>query len=804
MVIDCTSFVRPSLSSPVKDCYHKREAVNAESIVPVAFGTSGSLHYRIVYHHADDKTLLSPWHDLVLYGPHGHLACICKTPSGSWLNAEVASDEPYHPLRFQRVTPAKSTNNVSRSGKSNPANDYSRRSQPAQYADNAPWNIGFLPQTWAANQKGAAPLEVIEIGAESIRSTGEVYYVKPLGAFCVEEERGVLSWKILAIAEDDPMAGVLWDCADMDAELKGILDLIREWLRTCLCAKQGDKESVLLLQRPAKLSQTLAKITEFHEYWQLFQAKRRSLDYPGLGSTFPPSPRTLEAAWRGFTAKDPAPLAITPTSCPALTSTLLFDAAWLDQDHGKVSEKIKGEEFGGSAKTLQVEEEKWEDWPIKLEQCGRQPCLDDQWETKELEKAPQVPSKAKFGTSRSFRMRSDSSAAAHRRTVSGVSESGRVPDQARSLSEPCIDADSDDTVPSLGSLLAKLSPFAKAKRGIFHLLHSSGSSSPSTPLSPSSSSSSTTSVSPSAVSCKPTSRPLLFSPRTTDSDDETSPSPRSPRHFLARRSHEALGGLKFDLPGRRQGRLSESDATPERSSGRFSFGLHPTAANRAASHTRKGQQAIVHSSPFESSRQGSSARGQTRTSEGVISASGSLNSSYSLNAESRGFSHLFARRRNQRSSAAKATIPEGVIDSGVSPSETAGTTLNTPLGTASLATGSAAPVLAGSDLSATLAATVVQVAAREVEKRLKQRARRRTQSMTFDALPVDSELISAADKLRREILGEVASEEAGREGEKDEAERWGGGEGGLKRRDHLRRLVSFEDMSGRLRDLEFE
>lgn len=184
------------------------------SIQTVRFGSEDSLRSRHVYVDTCDQVLVSPWNYIPLFATDQLLHVICTTSAGTWVRRQLAHDEPHHPLRIFRLE--------------------STDSGPPHYKENAPWNIGLLPQTSAASwQTGrSAPLEVVDIRACARRAPGEAYMVKPLGAFiAVEGPQESVSWKIIAIAVDDPMAESLHDVADLQQHLPGNLEVIREWLR---------------------------------------------------------------------------------------------------------------------------------------------------------------------------------------------------------------------------------------------------------------------------------------------------------------------------------------------------------------------------------------------------------------------------------------------------------------------------------------------------------------------------------------------------------------------------------------------
>jgi inorganic pyrophosphatase len=73
------------------------------------------------------------------------------------------------------------------------------------------------------------PLDVVEIGARAVQ-TGGVVPVKPLGIYAMIDD-GELDWKLIAIAADDPKAGLVNDVADVEKHFPGELDKIRVWFR---------------------------------------------------------------------------------------------------------------------------------------------------------------------------------------------------------------------------------------------------------------------------------------------------------------------------------------------------------------------------------------------------------------------------------------------------------------------------------------------------------------------------------------------------------------------------------------------
>ena len=135
---------------------------------------------------------------------------ICATLAGTRVRRQLADDESLRIFRLE-----------------------STDGGPSHYKENAPWNICLFPQTSAASWQGrkSAPVEVVDIGAYARRAPGEANMVKPLGAFIAGKgAKECVSWKIIVIAMNDPMAERLDVAADLQQHLPGNLELIRESL----------------------------------------------------------------------------------------------------------------------------------------------------------------------------------------------------------------------------------------------------------------------------------------------------------------------------------------------------------------------------------------------------------------------------------------------------------------------------------------------------------------------------------------------------------------------------------------------
>ena len=73
------------------------------------------------------------------------------------------------------------------------------------------------------------PIDVVEIGSSAL-VPGSVTPVKPLGVLAMIDD-GELDWKVVAIAESDPLAKELNDISDVEAKCPGVVSGIREWFR---------------------------------------------------------------------------------------------------------------------------------------------------------------------------------------------------------------------------------------------------------------------------------------------------------------------------------------------------------------------------------------------------------------------------------------------------------------------------------------------------------------------------------------------------------------------------------------------
>jgi len=140
-------------------------------------GELGSSNFRACYKldHLE-KANVSPWHDVrlqtALYGTYN---AVITNPRGSSAVMGLALQEDYTPIA--------------------PSPDQESFKSPA------PFNIGFLPGTWAspnAEKPGdGLPVGVVDIGSTTV-SLGDVVPIKPLGIMAVTKN-GKVSYKVICM-----------------------------------------------------------------------------------------------------------------------------------------------------------------------------------------------------------------------------------------------------------------------------------------------------------------------------------------------------------------------------------------------------------------------------------------------------------------------------------------------------------------------------------------------------------------------------------------------------------------------------
>ena len=150
---------------------------------------------------------------------------------------------------------------------------------------------GCFPQTWedptfihpdANGCRGDNdPLDVCEIGARIIKP-GSVRPVKVLGVLLMIDE-GECDWKVVAIDADDKWAPFINNIQDVEEQLPGMLDAIREWYRTYKIPDGKPPNVFGLDEKFMDKEYAMGVIEECHHAWEelISGEKERKLDEQG-------------------------------------------------------------------------------------------------------------------------------------------------------------------------------------------------------------------------------------------------------------------------------------------------------------------------------------------------------------------------------------------------------------------------------------------------------------------------------------------------------------------------------------------
>lgn len=188
-------------------------------------GKEDTLDYRIHAKHGEDEKTISLWHDISLShidaatgNKTEYFNFVCEIPKFTRKKYEIATDEEFTPIKQDE--------------KKGKLREFKK--------GDIFFNYGCFPQTWedptfihpdAEGCRGDNdPLDVCEIGARIIRCGG-VRPVKVLGILMMIDE-GEADWKLITIDKDDKWAPFINDINDVEEQLPGMLDAIREWYRT--------------------------------------------------------------------------------------------------------------------------------------------------------------------------------------------------------------------------------------------------------------------------------------------------------------------------------------------------------------------------------------------------------------------------------------------------------------------------------------------------------------------------------------------------------------------------------------------
>ncbi|KAH8051638.1 inorganic diphosphatase [Aureococcus anophagefferens] len=152
----------------------------------VVEGEEGTESYAQYFVDADGSKI-SPWHDISLMDGDAY-NMVTEIPKYGTAKMEVDTK-----------------------GENNPIVQDMKKGKLRFYHGPIFWNYGCLPQTWE-NPNEEHPR------------------AQPLGVLAMIDD-GELDWKVVAIAESDPLAKELDDIADVEAKCPGVVSGIREWFR---------------------------------------------------------------------------------------------------------------------------------------------------------------------------------------------------------------------------------------------------------------------------------------------------------------------------------------------------------------------------------------------------------------------------------------------------------------------------------------------------------------------------------------------------------------------------------------------
>ncbi|CAJ1909195.1 unnamed protein product [Cylindrotheca closterium] len=235
-------------------------------------GAEDTLEYRIDTKNAAGKTI-SLWHDINVNhidpetgNETEYLNFVCEIPKFTRKKYEIATDEEFTPIKQDEK---KGTLREFKKG-------------------DIFFNYGCLPQTWedptfvhpdAEGCRGDNdPVDVCEIGARIIQP-GKVRPVKVLGVLMMIDE-GEADWKVVTIDADDKWAPFVNDIDDVEKEMPGMLDAIREWYRTYKIPDGKPPNTFGLGERFMDKTYAKAVIDECHHAWKelISGEKHRQID----------------------------------------------------------------------------------------------------------------------------------------------------------------------------------------------------------------------------------------------------------------------------------------------------------------------------------------------------------------------------------------------------------------------------------------------------------------------------------------------------------------------------------------------
>ncbi|GKY95613.1 hypothetical protein MPSEU_000522600 [Mayamaea pseudoterrestris] len=257
----------------------ERKSLVAKNSGDVKLAASGLGHsYRIQGIGEDGTKKISLWHDVSLVhqdpvtrAPTEYRNFVCEIPKFSRKKYEIATNEEGNPIKQDE-----------------------RKGQLREFLKgDIYFNYGCFPQTWedptffhpdAEGTRGDNdPLDVVEIGARIIKPGG-ICPVKVLGILCMIDE-GETDWKVICINSEDKWAPFLNDIDDVEMEMPGMLDAVREWYRTYKLSEGKPLNTFALGERFMDRAYAMNIIEETHHAWEMLISGEKDREVEASGDS---------------------------------------------------------------------------------------------------------------------------------------------------------------------------------------------------------------------------------------------------------------------------------------------------------------------------------------------------------------------------------------------------------------------------------------------------------------------------------------------------------------------------------------
>ena len=238
-------------------------SINQFSTVEV--GNPFTKEYRVYFKDEKQNKLISPFHDVPLFQDHEKkiFNMIVEIPRWTCAKMEINKIESFNP-----ITQDIKKNQLRFVHNTFPYYGYI-------------WNYGALPQTWEdpnhidelTQCKGDNdPIDVCEIGTKKKRQ-GSIVGVKVLGALGLIDE-GEADWKIIAIDNNDDLAGHLNTIDDVRKKFPELLNYTNDWFKIYKIPSGKPVNNIALNGEYLNREEAIKIIEQTHIAWsKMFTAK---------------------------------------------------------------------------------------------------------------------------------------------------------------------------------------------------------------------------------------------------------------------------------------------------------------------------------------------------------------------------------------------------------------------------------------------------------------------------------------------------------------------------------------------------